>query len=52
VAMLIVAAVVVVRAVLVVVSVAVVIAVGLVFPLRFQFLWMPVAHEASLIGSG
>jgi hypothetical protein len=46
------AAVVVVVAVLVVVSVAVVVMIGLVIPLRFDFLWMPVAHDASLIGSG
>lgn len=39
-------------AVLVVVSVAVVVMSGLVFPLRFEFLWVPVAQEASLIVSG
>lgn len=36
-------------AVLVVVSVAIVVLSGLVFPLR---LWMSVAHEAWVIGSG
>jgi hypothetical protein len=35
-----------------VVRVAVVVMSGLVIPLRFQFLWAPVAHEASVIGSG
>src|SRR5215218_7689221 len=35
-----------------VVRMAVVVMSGLVIPLRFQFLWAPVAHEASVIGSG
>ena len=45
-------AVVVIVAVLAVVSVAIVVMIGLVIPLRFEFLWMPAAHEASVIGSG
>ena len=45
-------AVVVVVAVLVMVSMAVVIVSGLLIPLRFELLWMPVAHEACVIGSG
>ena len=45
-------AVVVVVAVLLRVSVTVVVMVGLVNPLRFEFLWTPIAHEARVIGSG